>query len=219
MHTEYEREALDFIEHINQVGSPWIRKRLQEMPREKRQAIQRLAMTALVKPHLRKREKLRDGAVRLIVASLPKMFPVFEQVLRDQTSPLWYEVHFTAFCSLERADLTPNDQKRIVLLIRDYLLNVSSGAGHAAWKAGDLLGDEWRDSTTVEILAELVVGARHAAGRKAALHGIEHALNKASAAESESLFSVLRRVAVNDRSARVRRSAQLALEGVGCGPA
>lgn len=218
MHKANQREGLDFIQHVHQVGSLWIRERLRQMPKDKGDAIKRMAIKTLRSIDLKKEEELRDGAVRLIVASLPDTFPVLEQLLRDHTSPLWYEVHFTAFCSLERDHLTPSDQKRVLELIRDYLLNISSGAGHAAWKAGDLLGDEWRDSATLEILRELLISARHAAGRRAALHGIEHALNKASPAEARRLFSLVRKVAEEDRSAEVRRSAQLALQGVGCGP-
>lgn len=89
-----------------------------------------------------KDEKLRAGAVRLIVALLPKTFAALESLLRDCSSPLWYEVHFTIFCALERDNFAPADQARVKQLIREYLLNIRSGSGFAAWKAGDLLGDE-----------------------------------------------------------------------------
>jgi len=115
--------------------------------------------------------------------------------------------------------LEPADQARVLQLIRTYLLSIRTDAGFAAWKAGDLLGDEWRDSDTVEMLGELLLSARYASGRKAALHGIEHALNHATKAEADKLSALVRKTAQGDRSIEVRREALLALEGAGCGPA
>src|SRR4029077_3793026 len=118
----------------------------------------------------------------------------------------------------DRDDLERDDQRRVLQMIHSYLTRVRSEAGAAAWKAGDLLGDEWRDSQTVRMLEELLFSARHAAGRKAALHGIEHALTKATPSESLHLFALVQKAASQDRSAKVRQKAQLALEGIGCGP-
>ena len=122
------------------------------------------------------------------------------------------------FCALNRNDLSRTDQARVLRLIRDYLLNIQGDAGFAAWKAGNLLGDEWRDSRTVEILGELLFEARFSTGRKAALHGIEHALHGAPEAEGKKLLALLRQAAREDRSVEVRRYAKLALKGLGCAP-
>jgi hypothetical protein len=178
--------------------------------------VERFALQVLRSKHLKKNEALRNGAARLVVALLPKTFAALEELLSDQSSPLWYEVHFIIFSALDREDLSTEDQKRVLGLIRKYLTDVSSKAGYAAWKAGDLLGDEWRDSETVGMLEELLFSAKHVAGRKSALHGIEHAINKATPSEREHLFSLIRKAASTDQSAELRKTASLTLEGVGC---
>jgi len=151
-----------------------------------------------------------------VVALLPQTFDLFEGLLSDCSSPLWYEAQFTAFSALDRGDLSQRDQNRVLALIERYLMNVKSGSGYAAWKAGDLLGDEWNTTETVQILEKLLFSAKSVAGRKAALHGIEHAIRKALPSERERLFSLIRKLASIDRSAEVREDASLALKGVGC---
>lgn len=95
-------------------------------------------------------------------------------------------------------------------------MNVKSESGYAAWKAGDLLGDEWNTRETVQILERLLSFAKHVAGRKAALHGLQHAIKKATPSKRETLFSLIREAASSDTSAEVRKMASLTLEGVGC---
>ena len=211
-------KALEFMEGISQLASSCVKEELHRLPENEQREIRRFALRVLQDSALKKKEKLRNGTVRLFVALLPDTFPVLEKLLADCSSLLWYEVHFMIFAALDRDDLKPNDQRRVLQMIHRYLTDVSSGAGFAAWKAGDLLGDEWRDSQTVRMLEELLFSARHAAGRKAALHGIEHALNKATPSESQHLFALVQKAAAKDRSAEVRLNAQLALKGVGCGP-
>lgn len=167
---------------------------------------------------LKKSKKLRKGAARLIVALLPETLPAFERLLRDCKSPLWYEVHFILFVALVRKDLGRDDQARVLRLVHGYLSGVSSSAGYAAWMAGDLLGEQWLDAETVKMLEELLLNARHPAGREAALHGIQHALQHASIAEGRRLFAVIQKVATEDRSGAVRLSARLAVRGSQCGP-
>jgi hypothetical protein len=205
-----------FVQHISKVASPYIVETFGQLSRETRSEVERFALQVLRSKHLKKNEALRNGAARLVVALLPKTFATLQELLSDQSSPLWYEVHFIIFSALDREDLSTKDQKRALGLVRKYLIDVSSSAGYAAWKAGDLLGDEWRDSETVGMLEELLFSAKHAAGRKAALHGIEHAIKKAMPADRERLFSLIRKVASADQSAELRKSASLALEGVGC---
>ncbi len=210
--------ASEFLEGGFELASQCIKERFQRLSSDQRQRVRRFALRVLRDYELKKNEIIRAGAVRLIVALLPATFPILKSLLHDCSSPLWYEVHFTIFSALDRDDLEPADQGRVLQLIRKYLLNISADAGFAAWKAGDLLGDEWRDSETVQILGELLVSARHVPGRKAALHGIEHALSHATSAELEKLSLLVRRAAKEDRSTEVRREAMLTLGGAGCGP-
>ena len=115
------------------------------------------------------------------------------------------------FSALDRSDLDENSQRRVMGLVRDYILQIPREAGYAAWKAGDLLGDEWLDIETRKILMELAFAAKYRAGRKAALHGIEEALERDAETYRDELMRVLREVAKNDRSNMVRGYAQYAL--------
>ena len=55
----------------------------------------RQALRVLDDKNLKRSETMRNGAVRLIVALLPKTFPTLEKLLADFSSLLWYEVQFT----------------------------------------------------------------------------------------------------------------------------
>src|SRR5581483_3102931 len=208
--------ALTFFKNISVLASSYILRNLNLLSRDEQTAMQRHAKRVLRYKPLTENEALRNGAVRLIVALLPKTFPALEELLSDSSSPLWYEIHFTAFSALDRDDLTARDQRRVLTLIENYLLNAKSGSGYAAWKAGDLLGDEWNTRETVQVLKELLFSARHVAGRRAALHGMEHAIKKATPLERQSLFSLIRNVASTDASAEIRKDAKMVLKGVGC---
>ncbi len=176
----------------------------------------RQAMRVLGDKNLKRNETLRNGAARLIVALLPKTFPTLEKLLADFSSPLWYEVQFTAFCSLDRGDLSKSDQRRVLELVEHYLMNVNSAAGRAAWKAGDLLGDEWNAPETVQILERLLFAAKYVPGRKSAIHGLQHAITKAAASERDRIFSLIQKASSVDPSADVRDKATFTLKGVGC---
>jgi len=186
---------------------------------KKRKTLRNCAVAVLADKQLRSDEKLRNGAIRLIVALLPETFPILEEVLSDSLSPLWYDVHFIAFNSLERSELGEADQRRALALVERYLVNAKSDAGFAAWKAGDMLGDEWYGADTVEILERLLSSARYVAGRNAALHGIQHAINEVTPSEKERLLSLVRKVASEDPSAAVRSYAAYTLTDGGCSKA
>lgn len=208
--------ALSFLRSSSELASSYILSNLCQLSRDEQTAMEHHAMHVLRDKRLKGNEALRNGAVRLIVALLPKTFPALHELLSDSSSSLWYEVQFTAFCALDRDDLAETDQKRVLDLIEHYLTNARSEAGHAAWKAGDLLGDEWNAPETVKLLEKLLFSAKHVAGRKAALHGMEHAIKKAIPSERENLFSLIHKAASSDQSAELRKTASLALEGVGC---
>ncbi len=208
--------ALSFLKSSSDLANSSIVGDLRSQSRVEQNAIENQALRILRDKRLKRNEALRNGAVRLIVALLPKTFPALEELLSDSSSPLWYEVQFTAFCALDRGDLTETDQRRVLALVEHYLMNTRSESGHAAWKAGDLLGDEWNAPETVQLLEKLLFSAKHLAGRKAALHGMEHAIKKAMPADRERLFSLVRKAASTDQSAELRKSASLTLDGVGC---
>ena len=208
--------VLSFLKSSSDIASSPIIGELRNLSRDEKNVMERQALRVLRDKRLKKNEALRNGAVRLIVALLPQTFPALQELLSDSSSPLWYEVQFTAFCALDRDDLTETDQRRVLALVENYLMNAKSESGYAAWKAGDLLGDEWNAPETVRLLEKLLFSAQHVAGRKAALHGMEHAIKNATPSERERLFSLIRRAASADASAELRKSARLALEGIGC---
>jgi hypothetical protein len=209
-------EALSFFRHNWEFASSSILSHLRELSQGKQTAIEHYAMRVLKMKQLKQEEPLRSGAIRLIIAMLPKTFPTLKELLSDSSSPLWYEVQFTAFCALDRDDLTEADQERVLALVEDYLMNVKSGAGYATWKAGDLLGDEWNTPGTVQLLEKLLFSAKHVTGRKAAIHGIQHAILKAAPSERKRLFALMSKVTSEDRSANVRAYANSTLKGFGC---
>lgn len=208
-----------FFEEVSDLNSSSIGLRLRRLPRREQARIRQLADNILRNLSLRKEKKLRDGAARVIVALLPGTFPSVKQLLSDSKSRLWHEVHFTIFTALDRKELGKNDQTRVLKLIHTYVREAESDAGYAVWKAGLLLGDDWRSDQTVQMLQELLFTAKHPSGRKSAVHGIKHALQQASAAQSRHLFSLIQRVANEDRSAAVRLKARLNLHSTQCGPA
>lgn len=208
--------ALGFLKENSEYASSSILGELRKLDQPQQAMIEQCAVRVLADQRLRRDEKLRTGAVRLIVALLPKTFPVLEKLLSDFSMPFWYEVHFTAFSSLDRGDLGEGDQRQVLVLVERYLVNAKSEAGFAAWKAGDILGDEWYAPETVEILERLLSSARYVAGRNGALHGIQHAINEVTPSEKERLLSLVRRVASEDPSAAVRSYATYTLTDGGC---
>ncbi|MGA8075624.1 MAG: hypothetical protein WB995_19270 [Candidatus Acidiferrales bacterium] len=208
-----------FFEEVSELASASIKRRLRRLPPRERARIRQLADLILRDPALRKGKKLRGGAARVIVALLPETFSSVKQLLSDSKSRLWHEVHFIIFAALDRKELGKNDQTRVLKLIYAYLKEAKSDAGYAAWEAGLLLGDEWRSEQTVQMLEELLFSAKYPSGRKSALHGIKHALTQASPAQRTHLFSLIERVANEDRSATVRLAARLDLHSTQCGPA
>jgi hypothetical protein len=208
--------AITFLIENCNYDSSSILDELKKLDHSQQATLENYAARMLADYHLRRNEELRNGAVRLIVALLPKTFPFLEKLLSDFSIPLWYEVHFTAFSALDRSDLNKTDQKQVLALVERYLINVSSDAGFAAWKAGDMLGDEWYAHDTVEILTRVVRSARYVAGRNGALHGIQHAMSEATPSEKERLLSLVRKVASEDTSAEVRDYATYTLTNGGC---
>jgi hypothetical protein len=179
-----------------------------------RHAVEQFARRVLRDGKLMKDEDLRSGAVALVVGLLPRTFPLLRELFADKSTDFWYEAHFTTLVLLDRRDLTEGDQRRVVHLVGEYLRNIRSPADHAAWKAGDFLGDHWRDGETIAILKELVLSARYVAGREGALHGIREAVADADKEEGVELLGVARLVAVTDRSRAVRSSARFLLREI-----
>jgi hypothetical protein len=208
--------AIMFLSDNCDYDSSSILDELRKLDRGHQVVLTKYATRVLADDRLRRNEKVRSGAVRLIVALLPRTFTIFKQLLSNCSVSFWYEVHFTAFSALDRGDLSKSAQQQVLALVEQYLVNAKSDAGFAAWKAGDILGDEWYALDTLEILTRVVRSARYVAGRNVALHGIQHAMTEVPPSEKERLLSLVRKVASEDPSAEVRDYATYTLTNGGC---
>ncbi|HEY1499112.1 MAG TPA: hypothetical protein VGF88_06010 [Acidobacteriaceae bacterium] len=160
-------------------------------------------------------QALRDGAARTLVALYPEAESQIRRMLKDRKQRFWYEIHFTMFSALERDDFAEADQLDIEDILTQYIRGVERSSGFAAWKAADILGDEWRNERTVELLKGLVKSAIFPAGRMAALHGLAHAL-AATGGRSALIRNAMEDAARTDRSKIVREAASSYLRSGGC---
>jgi hypothetical protein len=87
--------------------------------------------------------------------------------------------------------------------------------------AGDALGFRWERLTQEDyedfgLLCRLTTKARFAAGRRGAVHGLQHALNHCNVRTGQRILDLLGQVARRDESKRVREYALWTLERGGC---
>lgn len=188
-----------------------IRKRRLRLP-----ALEHWTHCALNDRKLMRQESWRNTVLFFIVEFLPHTFPLLERVLNTYNWPYWYEAQFTALVWLVRRECDRSEQRKVLALVEKNLMSVRSEAGAAAWKAGDMLGDEWLRADTVKILERVVIAAPYVAGRKGAIHGIAEAIEHGGAGRKKQLISLLRRIASEDRSAAVRDYANYYLKNSGC---
>ncbi len=147
---------------------------------------------------------------KVLVGLLPRSLDLIAEVLSRPADSATSELQFSVFVFLgEWRALRGADRwsEPLLRLIEEYLQSVSSTRAHAAWMAGDLLGDHWPSSESLPILLRLATQAHFVAGREGALHGLSHALERVSKAEQWSIMAVLRKVSRSDRSKAVQRYA------------
>jgi hypothetical protein len=151
----------------------------------------------------------RIAAAKMLVALLPESLPAIEKWLATSQDRLCYELHFSLFCFLGDAQslpVKPSVRDAVKAAVVNYLSTVRSDAARAAWMAGDLLGDHWQGREALLDLIGVALNGPCAAGRKGALHGLGHRLDRAS--DADVVVDTLRRVVVQDRSAGVKRYAR-----------
>jgi hypothetical protein len=160
----------------------------------------------------------RIVAVRLLIALLPDSLDTITGLLRRRDGVLDYEVHFTLFCYLDWVSVVEAPAgvaADVLALVAEYLHDVPSDSARAAWMAGDMLGDHWAPlDDALPVLINAVVNARFVAGRAGALSGLEQTIENLGTEDSRTaeIISVLRFVRSNDRSRKLRRSADLLLD-------
>lgn len=147
---------------------------------------------------------------------LPDSITVISALLRPARSREDAEVHFSLFTCLD--EVSPGPQHRatreaVLQLLERYLVNVRSDVAHAAWMAGDLLGDHWPAAESIPVLIRVSAGAHYPAGRKGALHGLSYAVERAPKRMQWEIRKTIKRVADADQSRRIRQYAQMCLDG------
>lgn len=165
---------------------------------------------SLLKGPCRKNTGERVAGAKVLVALLPESLQMIERSLQRTEDRWCYELHFSLFCFLGFAQtLSPSMCQKIYRVVQTYLETARRDTAMAAWMAGDLLGDHWSGHHILPDLARLALNAAFAAGRKGALHGIEHRLQHPGEPRKEksAVLKTLFAISTSDRSPAVRRYA------------
>jgi len=160
---------------------------------------------------------VRLGALSMLLHLRGDGLQDVSALLRRQSRPVDFEIHFSLFCRLERKlyQEEPRGEKEILLILEDYLSTVRSPRGRAAWMCGDLL-HHWGTEAATRMLSRATRKAKFPAGRIGAIHGLQHILNNASPARRTAIIRILRKVLLEDPSPKVRRYANWTLRSGGC---
>lgn len=152
---------------------------------------------------------------RMLVALVPSSLVLIESQLHTvKVSDQQAELQFSIFVALSELPALRDDSQTLSLItdvLRRYLVEIETGAAQAAWMAGDLLGDHWPLNLALPVLIDTSKTAEHVAGREGAVHGLSHALARASKLDQWKIVQVLKDVAGSDTNDSVRRSAELAM--------
>jgi hypothetical protein len=164
----------------------------------------------LLERDAKKLERNRIAAARLLTASLPDSLPVIQKWLGIDSGTGRHEVQFSLLCFLSDAqllELTNSQERKIFQLIANFLLSVRTNLGKAAWMAGDLLGDHWKGPGALVALVEALHHARFAAGRRAALHGLERRFCSSGPKDRQVILATLASAAEVDKNPTIRHLA------------
>jgi len=161
--------------------------------------------------------KVRVATAKLTVALIPLSLNLISRIIRTKKNKFIHEVHFSLFCFLDNVIHSSEKQKysgEIVLLVREYLMDIKTNSGSAAWMAGDLLGGHWEITEGVSTLIEVAQEARFVAGRWSAVVGLGASLRRLDKPNltEKKIVSVLRKIAENDRSKQVRLASRMILD-------
>jgi hypothetical protein len=182
---------------------PQLRFEVEKRGPEHRKQLLSLCRSFLADLRSRAVEEDRVSAVKLLVALLPDSANEIEDWLTEHSLEHVHEVHFSLFCFLDEVVEIPSlDSYRpqIASLVEDYLAAVQSEDAFAAWMAGDLLGDHWPTVEGLPLLLRLATGAKYPAGRKGAIHGLAHLLDRVEDGSSEKnrIIALLERISKED---------------------
>lgn len=189
-----------------------IRARIQRLGSMQQAFLERCERTLAESNEVREVE-FRKPLIDILIATLPESEDAIHRCLIRSAGGLDSEVHFTFFCFLDNVPhLSEGAQSssRILGFVTEYLMNVRTNRGHAAWMAGDLLGDHWALDESFPILERLSREARFVAGREGAIDGLTQAVGREEK-RKEAVVRLLTEIAGDDRSESVRHTAKTAL--------
>lgn len=214
--------AIEKLLSMKPYSASWkkLANRVRSLGRDERRYLLWLCEKAIREPSVVGNGRLRLSVAKVLVALVPQSLAVIERLLQRANDHNLHELHFSLFCFLDRVpELSDgrNFAKELSRLVEKYLLTVKYETAQAAWMAGDLLGDHWDPREAIRILMKVVRQGRFSAGRKGALHGLGHALDKVGSKETSAILSVICDVSQSDRSEDVKSYARLLLSRGGCG--
>lgn len=194
---------------------PQIASRIKDSPEHERAALISLCEDVLGNRFKRSREDMRVSAVKLLVALFPATLDNITRWLERNSEGSLYEVHFSLFCFLDQVPGLSGAKSfafHVPVLIGNYLNQVRSETAHAAWMAGDLLGDHWDGETALPVLIEAAEKAKFVAGRLGAIHGLSHILTRLKSSKRAMVIRLLHKISRADKSRGVRSYAELVLK-------
>ena len=184
-----------------------LRQRIGSLSEHTRRRLFQILVEAVPSLRVLANEPSRLLLAKLIVAAVPESTIVLRRVLHELPDEDFVgELRFSLFVALSELPdlLSESELAEVEREIDAFLQDVPRDSGQAAWMAGDLLGDHWPLSQALPTLIRLSRMAQHSAGREAAIHGLSHALDRASKPQQWQIIDTLKQVARIDRDSGVR---------------
>lgn len=159
-------------------------------------------------------DRNRVGAVKLLVALLPRSLDSIREWMFRTGDPYFYEVQFTVCCFLsDTVSFEPSDPATVAAVLnlaKEYLECVPSDEAHNAFMAADMLGDHWVGDAGIAALVEVARTSPNPVGRKAAIGGLRTALahGKVTPELSPSVAAVIEKETRNARNTKHRADAR-----------
>jgi len=175
----------------------------------------------LIDPKLAANEALRIAATKSIIAALPQSLPFIQAMLKKHRQKIDFEIHFTFFCFFDEVfnlDISEKARMSVLHVLQEYLLTVPRDTALAAWMIGDLLGAHWPVQQSLPILCDSLLRAKYVVGRKAAMTGIQEALEQRPFPKTlfPLVIGALTKASQSDRSPRLRCRASRILLACPC---
>ena len=196
-----------------------ITKKIHVLKEEQRKVLLEICEKAFKEKQVKKNEPTRVACSKILVALVPDSINVIKGLINRLNGKTTYEIHFSLFCFLDNVPDLPNGKaftEEIPLIVEKYLLNINTETAHAAFMAGDLLGDHWDVNISFPILMKITKDAKYWVGRENAIGGLEHLINKLQEDDFKRklIIDMIKKASKNDRSNHVRVAARIFLNDI-----